>query len=89
MRKFVAKYRGEIFYQKHTRQNSQPNRSNFCGPEIDVCDALRDLVGNAFKRCSNGWPKRSSNQLECVRMARSGKRFSESVCMAFKFLFDI
>ena len=28
---------------------------------INICDALRNLVPNAQKRRSNGWPKRRSN----------------------------
>ena len=44
---------------------------------------------HAQKRRSNGWPKLRSNELECVRMAKSEKRFSQSVCMAFKLFFNI
>ena len=54
-----------------------------------ICDALRDFGSSAYKRRANGWPKPFSNQLECVRMFQSGKRFSPSVCLAFKLLFDI
>ena len=33
---------------------------------IMICDALRDFGSNAYKRRSNGWPRRRSNQLKCV-----------------------
>ena len=29
--------------------------------QIFICDGLRDLGSNAYKRCSNGWSKRRSN----------------------------
>ena len=59
-----------------------------------MCDPLRDLVLNALKRCSNGWPKRRSNKKVYVRKSLSRsksekKRFSQSICMAFNLLFDI
>ena len=37
------------------------NYTVFVKKSYHICDALRDLVVNAFKRCSNGWPKRSCN----------------------------
>ena len=52
---------------------------------IDICNTYI----HAQKRRSNGWPKLRSNELECVRMAKSKKRFSQSVCMAFKLFFNI
>ena len=58
-----------------------------------ICDALHDLVPDVARFCtkrrSNGWPKPRSNYLECIRTAKSGKRFSQSVCVAFKLSFDI
>ena len=33
--------------------------------------------------------KRRSNQLECIRAARSENRLSQSVCVAIKLLFDV
>ena len=48
---------------------------------FEISGTFRDLVPNVYKQCSNGWPKRRSNQLECFKMDKSEKRFSQSVYM--------
>ena len=43
------------------RQGIGRNYTIFVKKSYHICDALRDLVVNAFKQCSNDWPKRSCN----------------------------
>ena len=47
------------------------NANNYCASffsqilyffsSVNICDALRDFRSNAYKRRSNGWPKRRSD----------------------------